>query len=97
MTMTGRLRGERSTDHLDRISTAQQARHRQQHMRGQTRRTACPARAKHPDTTHRSLPSVTPRRELTRAARADQLTRAQPPIDLDRIGTYHDHGCLHQH
>ncbi len=35
-----------------------------------------------------------PRRETT-AARARQLTSPQTPFDLDRVRTYHDHGCLH--
>jgi hypothetical protein len=30
-------------------------------------------------------------------ARATKLTRTQPPFDLNRVTTYHEHGCLHRH
>jgi hypothetical protein len=46
--------------------------------------------------THRAR-ALPPRRELTAATRAGQLTREQPPIDLNRIRTYHHHGCTSMH
>ena len=56
-----------------------------------------PGAPQHPDTAHLPLPGMAPRREPARTARARQLTCTQPPLDLDRVRTYHDHGCLHQH
>src|SRR5215218_7606919 len=54
-----------------------------------------PARAKHTDAVHRPHPGVPPRAQPA-AARTHQLTRAQPPIDLNRVGTYHHH-WVHLH
>jgi hypothetical protein len=93
MAVTGRLRDQCRPDHLDSVRAAQQARHRQQHMPHQTHRAPRPARSQHPDTAHFPLPGMAPRRERARAARARQLTCTQPPLDLDRVRTYHDHGA----
>jgi hypothetical protein len=64
-------------------------------VRHRARAAAGAARAKHTDAADTSLAGVPPRREIT-AARTHQSTVAKSPFDLDRIATYHDHGCLHR-
>ena len=92
---TSRLRPQRRTDHLDAVGPAQQARHRQQHMRhqagastgpgaGADRRPRGPTAAGHAPTGDSPPPHG-----------QHQLTGPQTPFDLDDIATYHDHGCLH--
>ncbi len=93
MPRAGRLQPQRGTDHVHPVSPSHQARHGQQHMRDLAPDAASAARPQHPDTAHHPPPSVPPRRQ-TATTRASQLTRAQPPFDLNRVGTYHDHGCL---
>ena len=93
---TSGLHPQRGTDDLDRVGPAQQARHRQQHMRHQATATAC---ATWPQLTHSadsSLAAVPPRSETT-PARASKLTSPKTSFDLADVRTYDDHGCLQQH
>jgi len=60
----------------------------------QTADTARTARPQRPDTTDVALSTVTPRSQNT-SARTDQITDAKASLDLRRVDTYHDHGCLH--
>ena len=74
MPRTGRLHPQRRTDHLDAVGPAQQARHRQQHMRHPTACHSGPAAAEAPRPRGPSaLAGMTPRGKTT-AARAQQLT-----------------------
>src|SRR5664279_3614923 len=93
---TGRLGPQRHADHIHTVSPPQQARHRQQHMRHQTRTAPGTTWAKITDTADRALPGMPPRAQAT-AARADQLAGQQTPFDLECIATYHDHGCPPTH
>jgi hypothetical protein len=93
---TGGPHPQRGTDHIGTVGPAQQARHRQQHMRHQAAATTGAARTQHPDTPNVALAGIPPRNEIT-TARAHQLTSPQTSFDLENVRTYHDHGCLHQH
>ena len=80
---TGRLHPQRRTDHLDPVGPAQQARHRQQHMRHQAAAAPGATWPQLTDPADRPLPGMPPRSETT-AARASQLTSPQTSFDLDR-------------
>ena len=74
----GRLRQQRRTDHLDRVHPAQQARHRQQHMRRRASRAAGPARS-HPLIVIAAADQPFPRPPPRPEAAADNAPHDSPP------------------
>ncbi|GAA0714543.1 hypothetical protein GCM10010199_14650 [Dactylosporangium roseum] len=91
---------QRSPDHDHRVRPAQQPLHRQQHMRH-----PAPGAPRSPGThRHGTLlppkpprPGIPPPRQDTRAARADQPPRNQPPLDRSGVTAYRDHDASTRH
>ena len=99
VTGTRGLRGQRRTDHRDPIRAAQQARHRQQHVRAAARTAPAPLRSQRLDPSitvpHRPRPGMPPGREpVVPTTRAPQHPGPQPLLNHHRIGPYHQHRCL---
>jgi hypothetical protein len=92
MTGAGGLGQHGSADHRHPVRPTRQHRGRQQHMRATAARAPGPPRTV-PDLpvllTHRPRLGMPPRPQPARAPRAAQPPRGQRPIDLDRVGPYH--------
>ena len=94
--LPGGLALQRGADHHDRVRPAEQPQGRQQHVRAPTRGAPrppwlVPHRPRRPPRGPR--PGIPPRPQHPRTRRTRQLARHQQPLDLDPVGTYHQHGC----
>jgi hypothetical protein len=89
---------EQCPDHRRPISPAQQAAHRQQHMRDPAALAPRPAGAQPPadpaPTPDDPVTGMPPPSQTPRTARAAQPPRRQPPLDHARNNAYRDHRCL---
>jgi hypothetical protein len=91
MASTGTTGDDHRADHVRAIRPTQQHRHRQQHMRHQTRPAPRPPRTQRlRDAVNPPPPRPTPRpqRLVTTGRRAGELAARQPRLDQDRVSLY---------